>query len=72
MALPNHFRRRRPSRLWRQRRGYSQAQLAEIAGIRITVVRKLEQEGDHRDGSPGVRLATLHALARALSVQTAQ
>lgn len=59
-------------RYWRQRRGYSQAQLAEIAGISITVVRKLEQEGDHRDGSPGVRLASLYALARALDVQTAQ
>jgi transcriptional regulator with XRE-family HTH domain len=59
-------------RYWRQRRGYSQAQLAEIAGISITVVRKLEQQGGHRDGSPGVRLASLYALARALNVQTAQ
>lgn len=59
-------------RYWRQRRGYSQAQLAQIAGISITVVRKLEQESDHCDGSPGVRLASLYSLARALNVQTAQ
>src|SRR5712691_3734407 len=59
-------------RYWRLRRGYSQARLAEISGVAVSVVRKLEQEGDHPDGPQGVRLGTLHALARALNVQTAQ
>jgi transcriptional regulator with XRE-family HTH domain len=59
-------------RYWRLRRGFSQAQLAELANVSITVVRKLEQENDPADGPRGVRLGTLYALARALGVQTAQ
>lgn len=59
-------------RFWRLRRGYSQAGLAQHAGVSITVIRKLEQECDTGGGSSGVRLATLYALAHALNVQTAQ
>jgi transcriptional regulator with XRE-family HTH domain len=59
-------------RYWRLRRGYSQAELAERSGVAVSVVRKLEQAGDHPDGPHGIRLATLYALARALNVQTAQ
>ena len=59
-------------RRWRLRRGYSQAELAELAGVSVNVVRKLEQETG-LDGRPrGVRLETLYALARTLNVQTAQ
>ena len=59
-------------RYWRLRRGLSQAQLADRAGVSITVVRKLEQEGDQTGSPHGVRLGTLYSLARALHVQTAQ
>lgn len=59
-------------RYWRLRRGFSQARLAELADVSITVVRKLEQESDLGDSPRGVRLGTLYALARALDVQTAQ
>jgi transcriptional regulator with XRE-family HTH domain len=59
-------------RFWRLRRGYSQAELSARAGVSITVIRKLEQECGDSVGSPGVRLASLYALARALQVQTAQ
>lgn len=59
-------------RFWRLRRGFSQARLAERAGVSITVVRKIEQQCDGSGGNRGVRLSTLYALARALGVQTAQ
>ncbi len=59
-------------RYWRLRRGLSQARLAELSDLSITVVRKLEQDSDLTDSPRGVRLATLYALARALDVQTAQ
>lgn len=58
-------------RFWRQRRGYSQEDLADRAGVSVAVVRKLEQECHGGDGSPGVRLASLYALARALDIETA-
>ena len=54
------------------RRGYSQAELAELAGVSINVVRKLEQGDGSEDKPRGVRLETLYELARALDVQTAQ
>jgi transcriptional regulator with XRE-family HTH domain len=59
-------------RYWRLRRGFSQARLADLAGVSVTVVRKLEQECEAGDSPRGVRLVTLYALARALDVQTAQ
>lgn len=59
-------------RRWRLRRGYSQAELAELAGVSINVVRKLEQDNGLEDKPRGVRLETLYELARALGIQTAQ
>jgi transcriptional regulator with XRE-family HTH domain len=47
----------------RRRRGWSQEDLAEHAGISVSPVRKLEQGGQ-------VRMETLHAIARALNVVT--
>lgn len=52
--------------LLRRRRGLTQEDLAERAGVSVELVRKLEQ-GRRRS----VRLGTLHGLARALDVQTA-
>jgi transcriptional regulator with XRE-family HTH domain len=49
--------------------GYSQAELAELAGVSINVVRKLEQDNGLEDKPRGVRLETLYELARALGVQ---
>jgi transcriptional regulator with XRE-family HTH domain len=59
-------------RRWRLRRGYSQTELAELAGISVNVVRKLEQETGLDSRPRGVRLETLYTLARTLNVQTAQ
>ena len=59
-------------RRWRLRRGYSQGELADRAGVSINVVRKLEQSNGLGDRPRGVRLETLYELARALDVQTAQ
>lgn len=59
-------------RYWRLRRGYSQERLAEISGVALSVLRKLEQQNGRPEGPQGVRLGTLSALARALGVQTAQ
>lgn len=50
----------------RRRRGLTQEELAERAGVSVELVRKLEQ-GRRRS----VRLGTLQGLARALDVQTA-
>ncbi len=50
----------------RRRRGLTQEELAERAGVSVELVRKLEQ-GRRRS----VRLGTLHCLAHALDVQTA-
>jgi transcriptional regulator with XRE-family HTH domain len=47
----------------RRRRGMSQEELAERAGLSTQVIRKLEQGGT-------CRMETLHQLARALGVQT--
>ena len=47
----------------RNRAGLTQDQLAEIAGISVTVVRKLEHGGT-------ARIESYHALARALGVRT--
>lgn len=49
----------------RRRRGLTQEQLAERAGVSVSVVRKLER--GERDGG---RMATLLALARSLDVST--
>ncbi|MGH8902244.1 MAG: helix-turn-helix domain-containing protein [Egibacteraceae bacterium] len=59
-------------RRWRRRRGYSQEELAERAGVSVSVVRKLEQDDEAAAQRQGVRLETLYKLARALDVQTAQ
>jgi transcriptional regulator with XRE-family HTH domain len=59
-------------RRWRLRRGYSQGELADRAGVSINVVRKLEQSNGLGGRPRGVRLETLYELARALDVQTAQ
>ncbi len=48
----------------RRAAGLSQEQLAHRAGLSIGPVRKIEQGGD------GVRMETLHALARALGIKT--
>lgn len=50
----------------RRRRGLTQEELAERAGVSVELVRKLEQ-GRRRS----VRLGTVQRLARALDVQTA-
>lgn len=52
-------------RVLRRRRGFTQEQLAEVSGVDVSTVRKLEQ-GTRAAG----RVATLHALARALNVST--
>ncbi|MFG2737357.1 helix-turn-helix domain-containing protein [Streptomyces harbinensis] len=52
-------------REWRRRRGFTQEQLAEQAGLSLAVVKKLERGG-------AGRLETYHALARALRVRTSQ
>jgi transcriptional regulator with XRE-family HTH domain len=49
----------------RKRRGLTQKELAQLSGVSISLVRKLEQ-GDYG----GVRLDTVHKLAVALRVQT--
>ncbi|WP_326808192.1 helix-turn-helix domain-containing protein [Streptomyces sp. NBC_01775] len=49
----------------RKRRGMSQRDLADTAGLSLSLIRKLEQ-GDKQ----GVRLETAHMLARALDVPT--
>jgi transcriptional regulator with XRE-family HTH domain len=49
----------------RARRGLTQEQLADAAGVSIDLVRKLEQNRRR-----STRIGTLHALARALNVQT--
>ncbi|WP_405793365.1 helix-turn-helix transcriptional regulator [Streptomyces sp. NBC_01506] len=49
----------------RRRRGWSQELLAEMAGVSIQTVRKIEQGGD-------VRTDTLHMVARGLQVTTAE
>ncbi|MFT2016275.1 helix-turn-helix domain-containing protein [Streptomyces sp. 796.1] len=51
-------------RRYRQAMGLSQEQLAHRAGLSIGPVRKIEQ------GRDGVRMETLHALARVLGVKT--
>lgn len=51
----------------RKRRGMSQKDLCEAAGLSISLVRKLEQ-GEKQD----VRLETAHQLAQALDVSTSQ
>ncbi|WP_234016830.1 helix-turn-helix domain-containing protein [Streptomyces sp. LaPpAH-108] len=48
----------------RRAKGWSQEQLAHRAGLSVGPVRKIEQ------GRSGVRMETLHALARALGVRT--
>lgn len=58
-------------RRWRRRRGYSQEELAERAGVSVGVVRKLEQEDETATQRQGVRLESLYKLARALDVHTA-
>lgn len=49
----------------RSRRGLTQEQLADAAGVSVDLVRKLEQNQRR-----STRIGTLHALARALKVQT--
>ncbi|WPW31493.1 helix-turn-helix domain-containing protein [Streptomyces atratus] len=51
-------------RKYRRAAGLSQEQLAHRAGLSVGPVRKIEQ------GDDGVRMETLHALARALGVKT--
>lgn len=52
-------------RRWRRRRGYSQEELAERAGVSVGVVRKLEQDDEAAAQRQGVRLESLYKLARA-------
>ncbi|MGH8909811.1 MAG: helix-turn-helix domain-containing protein [Egibacteraceae bacterium] len=59
-------------RRWRRRRGYSQEELAQRAGVSVGVVRKLEQEDETATQRQGVRLESLYKLARALDVHTAK
>ncbi|MFE4664622.1 helix-turn-helix domain-containing protein [Streptomyces sp. NPDC056716] len=47
----------------RRARGLSQEQLAHRAGLSVGPVRRIEQ------GDDGVRMETLHAIARALGVK---
>ncbi|WP_436739889.1 helix-turn-helix domain-containing protein [Streptomyces sp. BBFR102] len=51
-------------RRYRRAKGLSQEQLAHRAGLSVGPVRKIEQ------GHDGVRMETLHALARVLGVKT--
>ena len=51
----------------RQAHGLSQERLAELAGINLKTLAKVEN-----DTTGGVRLDTLHRIARALGVQTAE
>ncbi|MEU5403679.1 helix-turn-helix domain-containing protein [Streptomyces sp. NPDC005963] len=51
-------------RKYRRARGLSQEELAHRAGLSVGPVRRVEQ------GSDGVRMETLHALARVLGVKT--
>ena len=48
----------------RARRGLTQEELAELSGVSISVIRKVEQ------GRGGARMETFHAIARALGVVT--
>ncbi|MBX9391586.1 helix-turn-helix domain-containing protein [Streptomonospora nanhaiensis] len=47
----------------RKRRGFSQEQLAELAGLSVGVIQKIEQGGN-------ARVETYHAIARVLRVRT--
>ncbi|WP_237693739.1 helix-turn-helix transcriptional regulator [Streptomyces sp. SID2888] len=51
-------------RRYRRAKGLSQEQLAHRASLSVGPIRKIEQ------GDDGVRMETLHAIARALGVKT--
>ncbi|MCZ4125309.1 helix-turn-helix domain-containing protein [Streptomyces sp. H39-S7] len=53
-------------RRYRRAKGLSQEQLAHRAGLSVGPVRKIEQ------GDDGVRMETLHAIARTLEIKTSE